>query len=259
VSEPIIRVQDATFRYAGADGDALSPISLSVEAETSVGIVGESGSGKSTLARLIVGLEAPTTGEVLIEGMPWKRIRRKDRRRREIQMIFQDPYGALNPGLAVVDTVAEVYEATAGCRRTEARRSAAGLLEELGLDSAQIQRRPGRLSGGQCQRVGIARALAASPRVLVADEPTSALDVSVQAQILEQLDALRATREFALVFISHDLAVIRRMTHEVIVMQGGRVVERGETAQVFDAPTDAYTRTLIESIPGQHQREDARE
>ncbi len=160
-------------------------------------------------------------------------------------MVFQDPYGALNPALSAIDTVAEVFQVLDRLPRGEARSRAARLLSEVGLSDDAATRRPGRLSGGQCQRVVIARALACEPEVLVADEPTSALDVSVQAQILNLLLDLRDRREFALVLISHDLGVVRYATTEALVMREGHVVERGRTAELLDNPQHPYTGLLV--------------
>jgi ABC-type glutathione transport system ATPase component len=172
-------------------------------------------------------------------------------------MVFQDPYGALNPARSAIDTVAEVFQVLDRLARGEARSRAARLLSEVGLSDDAATRRPGRLSGGQCQRVVIARALACEPEVLVADEPTSALDVSVQAQILNLLLDLRERREFALVLISHDLGVVRYATTEALVMCEGDVVERGHTAELLDNPQHPYTRLLVSSIPGREEAPDA--
>ena len=164
-------------------------------------------------------------------------------------MIFQDPYASLNPRLTPRDAVAEVLQVWERRPRRAALRDAAGLLAEVGLSGDVVDRRPLRLSGGQRQRVGIARALACEPTVLVADEPTSSLDVSVQAQILNLLADLRESRGLALVLVSHDLSVVRHMTEEALVMYAGRIVERGRTEDVFDAPRHPYSRVLIDSIP----------
>jgi oligopeptide/dipeptide ABC transporter ATP-binding protein len=165
-------------------------------------------------------------------------------------MIFQDPYASLNPMLTAVETVAEVCRTWDGLSRSAASRRAVELLQEVGLSGAAISRRPKQLSGGQCQRVGIARALACNPSVLVADEPTSALDASVQAQVLNLLLDLRESRGLALVLISHDLSVIEYLTTEALVMYRGCVVERGSTRVLLTQPRHPYTRALVDSIPG---------
>jgi peptide/nickel transport system ATP-binding protein len=186
---------------------------------------------------------------VLVEGAPWSAIKRNDPRRREVQMIFQDPYGSLTPWQTPRKVVAEVIRLWEGVSKADASAAAEALLLEVGLPAESIDRLPGKLSGGQCQRVGIARALAASPRVLVADEPTSSLDVSVQAQILNLLMRLRVTRKLALVLVSHDLTVVRHMTDDAIVMRHGSVVERGNSERLFTDPEHEYTRQLVDSTP----------
>lgn len=245
-----IEARDVTVRYGRAAAPALSETSLVVTPGATVGLVGESGSGKSTFAKLLVGVLSPTSGTLTVDGEPWERIRRRDPRRRKVQMIFQDPYACLNPLLSVIDTVAEVHEVWSGLSRRDARRRAAEELERVGLDTQFHGSRPRRLSGGQCQRVGIARALAGRPEVLVADEPTSALDVSLQASLLNLLDEMRRERNLAIVLVSHDLAVVRYLTETTLVLRGGEVVERGTTAEVMDRPQHPYTRMLLASSRG---------
>ncbi|MBB2914053.1 ABC-type glutathione transport system ATPase component [Streptosporangium becharense] len=242
---PAVQLQDVALRYRKGAAPAVSGVSLSVPEGGSLGIVGESGSGKSTVARLIVHERDATSGEVRIFGRPWKEIPPHGEVRRSVQMIFQDPYGALNPRLTPLAAVTETVSVARGLRRKEARDVAADLLQDVGIGLALAERSPGRLSGGQRQRVVIARALACEPRVLVADEPTSALDVSVQAQILNLLLRLREERGLTLILISHDISVVHHMTEDVTVMRHGRIVEQGTTAQVFDAPAHDYTRELV--------------
>jgi oligopeptide/dipeptide ABC transporter ATP-binding protein len=247
---PLLVARDVEARYA-ADGPVIvSGVDLEIGPGQAVGIVGESGSGKTTLARLLVGAIAPSAGEVLIEGRPWSSVSRRDELRRKVQMVFQDPHGALNPRLTALDMVAEAIRFWERLPRRLATERAKDLLGETGLPLDAMRRRPGELSGGQCQRVGIARALACGPAVLVADEPTSALDVSVQAQILNLLLDLQETRQLAVVLISHDLGVVRYATDRALVMYRGRVVERRATEELLDAPAHPYTRVLIDSIPG---------
>jgi peptide/nickel transport system ATP-binding protein len=245
----VIEASACGYEFRAGAPPAVADVSLAVRGAESVGVVGESGSGKTTLGRLLVGALHPTRGTVLVEGRPWAAIGRRDPRRRRVQMIFQDPYGSLNPWRTPVDAVAEVIRVwdRLPARRAQAR--AEDLLAEVGLAEDAMRRRPRKLSGGQCQRVGIARALAADPEVLVADEPTSSLDVSVQAQILNLLRRLRERRGLALVLISHDLSVVRYATDRAIVMYGGRVVEEGRTAELLSAPSHDYTRSLVAAIP----------
>jgi peptide/nickel transport system ATP-binding protein len=214
-----------------------------------VGIVGESGSGKSTLARLIVGLETPSAGRIAIAGRQMDGSAEAEvHRRRHVQMVFQDPQSALNPRRRVASIVTQPLEA--GGQSWEARLARAGLLlAEIGLPGEAAARFPAQLSGGQRQRVNIARALCAAPRILIADEIVSGLDVSVQAQLLNLLAALRRERGFSMLFISHDLSVVRYLCDRVLVMVRGEVVESGPTEQVFAAPAHDYTRTLLAAVP----------
>jgi peptide/nickel transport system ATP-binding protein len=250
MSELLVEVTDAEFRYAKGAPPAATGINLEVRAGDSVGVVGESGSGKTTIGRGLVGSLHPSAGRVLVQGRPWKQVGRRDPVRRVVQMVFQDPYASLNPMLSAQATVAEVVRVWDRLSPARAASRAEEILAEVGLTGEVIRRRPAGLSGGQRQRVGIARALACSPQVLVADEPTSALDVSVQANVLNLLLDLRAQRGLALVLISHDLSVVDYLTDTALVMLHGRVVEAGPTRRLLDKPEHEYTRTLLNSIPG---------
>lgn len=243
----LIEARGVEVQFPGAADRAVKGVDLAVDAGAAIGIVGESGSGKTTLARTLVGALEPTKGTVTIEGRKWSSTSRRDAQRRHVQMVFQDPIGALNPGITARAAVAEVLRVWERLSRSDAAARAEELLTEVGLRGDVIDRRPRGLSGGECQRVGIARALACTPTVLVADEPTSSLDVSVQAQILNLLKDLRDRRGLALVLISHDLEVVRYMTGEAIVMWHGDVVERGPTGRLFSAPEHDYTRQLVAS------------
>lgn len=245
----IVELDEASVTYRGAAAPAVAPISLRIDEGTSVGLVGESGSGKTTLGRMIVGALNPSSGSVLVEGTPWDRIRGRHRLRRDVQMIFQDPYGSLTPWRTPRAAVAEVVRRWHGGSAVDARERATELLREVGLPEEVYDRLPRKLSGGQCQRVGIARALASEPKLIVADEPTSSLDISAQAQILNLLMTLRATRGLALVIISHDLSIIRHLTDSALVMRNGEVVERGDSEQIFGAPQHEYTRQLVAATP----------
>ena len=211
--------------------------------------MGESGSGKSTLARLIVGLETPSAGRIAIAGREIDGSADADaHRRRHVQMVFQDPQSALNPRRRVASIVTQPLEAAGQSLGSapRARRPAAARDRPAARAAARF---PAQLSGGQRQRVNIARALCAVPRILIADEIVSGLDVSVQAQLLNLLAALRRERGFSMLFISHDLSVVRYLCDRVLVMVRGEVVESGPTEQVFAAPAHDYTRTLLAAVP----------
>jgi peptide/nickel transport system ATP-binding protein len=248
-SRTIVSLSEVSVTFRHAHKPAVAPMSLDIKSGDSIGIVGESGSGKTTLGRMIVGALPPTTGTVLVDGRGWSGTRAKSDRRREIQMIFQDPFGSLTPWRTPRDIVAEVLRRWHPLSRKAAAAAAGDLLDEVGLPLQAMDRRPGGLSGGQCQRVGIARALASEPKLIVADEPTSALDISAQAQILNLLMRLRATHGLALVLISHDLSVIRHMTDEAIVMRHGEVVEARDSEGIFTSPREQYTKELMAATP----------
>jgi ABC-type glutathione transport system ATPase component len=236
-----------------ADAVAVDDVSFEVGAGESLAIVGESGSGKSTVARMVVGLETPTSGTIAVLGesrtKPATRSRERRRRGRQVAIVFQEPYLSLDRRQSVGDALGEVLWLHRRLGRDERRRRVAALLDDVGLRRADASALPRELSGGQCQRVAIARALAIEPQLLILDEAVSALDVSVQAQILNLLAEIRERTAMSYLFISHDLAVVRQVSDRAIVMRGGRVVERGPTAQVLDAPRDAYTRMLRASVP----------
>lgn len=231
---------------------AVDGVDLDVAAGQSLGIVGESGCGKSTLARAVLGLVEPAAGSIAWRGSS---VRQGDsaalrRMRRELQVVFQDPIGSLDPRMTIGESVAEALVALEGPQQ-RARRDArvAATLEEVGLDAVLAVRYPHELSGGQCQRAAIARAIVARPALLVCDEAVSALDVSVQAQIVNLLADLRERHGLALLFISHNLAVVRQLCDDVVVLYLGRVVERARCEALFAAPRHPYTRALLAAVP----------
>jgi peptide/nickel transport system ATP-binding protein len=254
-SDPLIQVSDLrkVFKQGSRTVTAIDGVSIEVGAGESVGLVGESGSGKTTLARVLAGLEPATSGQVAIDGISaggWGKLPGKDRRRLRgtVQIVFQDPYSSLNPmhtvGAALAEAVS-IHEP--GTRNGPAQ--VGELLQSVGLPAGYAQRRPAALSGGERQRVAIARALAVQPRILICDEPVSALDVSVQAQILNLLAAIRAERGIGYLFITHDLSIVRQISDYLYVMHRGRVVESGPTDQVLANPSAAYTVKLLDSVP----------
>jgi len=230
---------------------AVDGVSFALQEGETLAVVGESGCGKTTLGRAIVGLEPPTEGEIFYEGKTWRDLDKRQRSqwRRDVQMVFQDPFASLNPRFSAMDAVTEglvQHGLLNGRTREEA---AAELLAEVGLESEMMFRYPHEFSGGQRQRLSIARALSLSPRLVVCDEPVSALDVSVQAQIINLLLDLRSRRHLTLLFISHDLSVVRLIATQVAVMYLGKLVETGRPEQVLDAPAHPYTRALAEAVP----------
>jgi ABC-type glutathione transport system ATPase component len=220
----------------------------------SLAIVGESGSGKTTVARMITGLERPTSGTITACGRdrskPARRGKERKARGREVQIVFQDPYSSLDPRQSGAELIDEVLRVHHDHDVQERRRIVAELADIVGLDQRQINAMPKALSGGQRQRVAIARALATDPRVLILDESVAALDVSIQAQVLNVLADIRDERGISYILISHDLAVVRQLTEDAVVMQRGIVVERGSTAEILDNPRHAYTQLLRASVPG---------
>ena len=256
----LLEIRDVTRRYTlpreslfnpPAEVQALRGVTLTVTAGRSMGIVGESGSGKSTLARLVMALEAPSSGSICFEGRDLNALSADEMRaaRRGFQMVFQDPYGSLDPRRPIWRTVAEPAAALEGATRAQQRERAAATLESVGLRADALDKFPHEFSGGQRQRIAIARALITKPKLIVADEAVSALDVSVQAQVLNLMADLRDEHGVTFLFISHDLAVVSHLCADVAVMKGGLIVEQGPVRQVLREPAHEYTRTLLESVP----------
>lgn len=253
---PLLAVEGLRKSYVTRHGwrktgrvDAVQETSFTIAPGEFVGLVGESGSGKSTIGRLVMGLEQPDAGRILLNGTPLTNSAQDWQRRiTAIQFVFQDPRSALNPRRRVMSLATQSWEAKPYLA-TDRRRRAEELMAEVGLASAMVARYPRQMSGGQRQRVNIARALCDTPRLLIADEIVSGLDVLVQAQILNLLLALRREHNIALLFISHDLAVVRYLCERVMVVQRGQVVESGATEAVFRSPQHPYTRELLASVP----------
>jgi peptide/nickel transport system ATP-binding protein len=240
-----LAVHGLTVRYSGRT--VVDNVDLAVTEGRVLGLVGESGSGKSTIARAVLGLAPVHAGTITLGGAELPKSARE--RARRVQMIFQDPFGSLNPRMPVAKIIAEGLEARGDLRPGERAAEVTRLLELVSLSGDMEQRLPRRLSGGQRQRVAIARALAANPAVLIADEITSALDVSVQAQVLNVLRGILATQELSMLFISHNLAVVRYISDDLAVMRDGVIVETGPVDEVLAAPRHPYTRELLAAIP----------
>jgi oligopeptide/dipeptide ABC transporter ATP-binding protein len=235
---------------------ALRGVDIVVRRGEAVGVVGESGCGKSTLGRILLRLMEPTAGRVVFEGRDLAAMPRAELRalRRRMQMVFQDPYGSLDPRRAIGAQIADGMVIHGMARGAVARERVAALLRQVGLDAGHATRLPHEFSGGQRQRIAVARALATQPDFIVADEPVSALDVSIQAQVVNLLADLRAELGLALVFISHDLHVVRHLCDRVVVMYLGLVMEEGPAAEIFRAPAHPYARALLAATPSLRHR-----
>ncbi len=231
---------------------ALAGVDVTVPEGTCLAVVGESGSGKTTLARIVVGLEDASGGTVEVAGRQVsQKVNRSERkqRAREVQMVFQDPNGSLNRRMSIGSALGEVVSFHQELPRSEVSGEIDRLLESVGMDPIHKKAHPDQLSGGQRQRIAIARALAARPKIIVLDEAVAALDVSVQAQVLNLLAELRKEAGLTYLFITHDLAVVKQVADKIVVMQHGKVVERGDVAQVLDDPSTDYTKQLLASVP----------
>ena len=258
---PMLSVERLHKRFpvgAGRFLHAVDDIDLTLAEGESLGLVGESGCGKSTLARLLARLHDPSEGRIVFDGtdlaeLPSRRFAKLPQRS-AIQMVFQDPTDSLNPRYTAREAIREPLMLLAGLDRAAADARVGEVAAQVGLPPELLPRFPHQLSGGQKARVGIARALALKPRLVILDEPTSALDVSVQAVVLQLLEALKRELNLAMIFVSHDLNVVRLLTDRVAVMYLGKIVEVGPSEQVFRAPRHPYTQSLISAIPGQGPR-----
>ena len=253
-TQALLQVQDVRVDFPQGKGrvfQALKGVSLDIRAGETVGLVGESGSGKTTMGRVILGLTPATSGRVVFDGEDITHASGARRRAlgRDIQVVFQDPYGSLNPARTVGDTLSEPLLSQKNLSRQDIQQRIAQVLQRVGMPSDTAERYPGQFSGGQRQRIAIARAVIAQPRLIVCDEPVSALDLSVQAQVLNLLKELQQSMGLAMLFISHDLTVVRHVSHRTVVLYRGDIVEQGDAAQIHDAPQHPYTRALLAAAP----------
>jgi peptide/nickel transport system ATP-binding protein len=255
-SRILLEVTGLQVDYPGAGRSvrAVDGVSFSIREGETVGLVGESGCGKSSLSRALTRLLEPSGGSIVFDGDDVTHRRRRALRpyRRRVQMIFQDPYGSLNPRHTVERTLGLALAIHGVSQRSERETKIRRIVDAVGLPASALQRYPHEFSGGQRQRIGIARALVLEPELVICDEPVSALDVSIQAQILDLLADLKAELGLALLFISHDLSVVRYIADRVLVMQAGRLVETGDHRSIWTSPQHPYTRTLIDAVPSSH-------
>ncbi|WOF24283.1 ATP-binding cassette domain-containing protein [Microbacterium betulae] len=255
MSAPLLEVKDLVVEYPGRGlraqpFRALKGVSLDIRPGECVGLVGESGSGKTTLGRAVLGLAPVTEGTIAYDGADISHLRRRERRAlsSEIQVVFQDPYSSLNPSMTIEQILAEPLTVQ-GSSQADAKTRVRDLLDQVGLPSDARDRLPREFSGGQRQRIAIARALALSPRLIVCDEPVSALDLSTQARVLDLFIEIQERTGVAYLFITHDLAVVRHISHRVAVMYRGEIVEDGDGDQVTSAPVHPYTQRLFMAAP----------
>ncbi len=241
----LLKVTDLHVKYGNFE--AVRGVSFHLNKGEIVGIVGQSGSGKSTIAKTLVGIEKKSSGDVALTA-------------NSMQMVFQDAVGSLNPRMTVKSTLSEVIRHGKGVKRTDEpiEKRITTLLSHVGLSEAVLDQYPREMSGGQCQRISIARALAFDPEVLIADEPVSALDVSVQAKVLNLLRKLRDERDLSILIIAHDLAVVKNVCDRVYVMERGLFVDEGESEKVFSNPKSEYTKALLAAVPDVERALDAR-
>ena len=256
-NSPLLSVDNLRVDFPQGRGkvfQALKGVSLHINPGETVGLVGESGSGKTTIGKVILGQTPASAGKIMFDGEDITHAPRSRRRAlgRDIQVVFQDPYGSLNPARTIGDTLAEPLLATGSRDKAEIQARVADILQRVGMPVDTASRYPGQFSGGQRQRIAIARAVVAKPRLVVCDEPVSALDLSVQAQVLNLLNELQRSMGLSLLFISHDLTVVRHVSHRTVVLYQGEIVEQGDAAQVHDSPQHPYTQALLAASPVPH-------
>ena len=254
MKDVLLSVKNLTVHFnagAGQKIQAVSDVSFQIRKGETLGLVGESGCGKSTIARAVMQFVQPALGQVIFKGedLPGLDKNRLRQLRPKFQMIFQDSASSLNPGRRIMDTIAAPLKVTANFSKEERNRRARKMVVSVGIDPKHGNRLPYQLSGGQCQRVQIARALMAGPELLICDEPVSSLDVSVQAQILNLLETLREQHRLTMLFISHDLAVVKNVCDSVAVMYLGKICEQGPSEKLFRAHCHPYTEALLSAIP----------
>lgn len=257
-ASPLLDVEDLTVQFSLRRGlfsrvplRAVDGVSFQIGHGETLGLVGESGSGKSTTGRAILRLIDPTAGRVTLDGEVLTDLSRREVRaaRRQMQMVFQDPYSSLDPSMTVGDTLAEPLKIHDGLSRRAAQGRVIELLEQVGLARHHVDRYPYEFSGGQRQRIAIARAIAVNPKLIVCDEAVSALDVSTQNQVITLLERLRSEYDLSYLFISHDLGVVRHISHRVVVLYLGRIVEEGPVSRVYSEPAHPYTEALLSAVP----------
>ena len=261
MSDIVLKVKDLHVHFPIRSGlpligktkvlKAVNGVSFDLYKGETLGLVGESGCGKSTLGRAIMRLVEPTSGSVFFDGVDIAKLSPRQLRdsRQHMQMIFQDPFSSLNPRMTIEDIIAEPLKTFKLASGIALRKKVQDLLSMVGMDPRYIRRYPHEFSGGQCQRIGIARALALRPKVIIADEPISALDVSIQAQIINLLESLQKDLGLTYIFIAHDLAAVQHISHRVAVMYLGQIVELSDVTTVTQNPKHPYTQALIQSIP----------
>lgn len=249
----LLKINKLSLSYPKQKNKALDKVSLSLNQGEALGVVGESGCGKSTLVRAILQLQAYQLGQISWKGQAIETFTAQKKKTfyQQVQLIFQDPLDALNPRLTISQIIAEplVNLSDEKLSRLEINKKTEQMLEQVGLSPKVLNRYPHEFSGGQCQRIGIARAMIVEPELLICDEPVSALDVSVQAQIMNVLLDLKEMKQLSLIFISHDLSIVRHISDRVLVMNQGQVVEEGDANQIFQMPKNNYTKSLLKAIP----------